>query len=158
MAMKRIISEYKELLKDPNYLYSIEMTDNILVWNFLMFGPSDTLYENGVFSGKICFTKKYPNEPPEVLFNQDMLHPNIYKDGRVCISILHSGSDQWGYEDDSERWSPTQSVNTIMLSIISLLSAPNFESPANVDMSTLQKSDYQTYKKKVYHLVANTLN
>lgn len=34
-----------------------------------------------------------------------------------------------------ERWLPTQSVTTILLSVISLLSAPNFSSPANVDAS-----------------------
>lgn len=34
-----------------------------------------------------------------------------------------------------ERWLPTQTVTTILLSIISLLSAPNTSSPANVDAS-----------------------
>ena len=34
-----------------------------------------------------------------------------------------------------ERWLPTQTVQTIILSVISLLSAPNFSSPANVDAS-----------------------
>ena len=35
-----------------------------------------------------------------------------------------------GYEQASERWSPVQTVETIMLSIISMLSSPNDESPA----------------------------
>lgn len=35
----------------------------------------------------------------------------MYKDGRVCISILHSaGDDPHGYETAAERWSPVQSV------------------------------------------------
>ena len=156
--MKRIMSEYKELLKEPNYLYSVELTENILEWNFLMFGPSDTLYEGGIFPGKIIFSKSYPNEPPKIKFSLDMKHPNIYKDGIVCISILHSGTDEYGYESDNERWSPSQGVNSIMLSIISLLSAPNFESPANVDMSTLQKNNLDEYKKNIYQLVASTQN
>src|SRR5688500_4034134 len=36
-------------------------------------------------------------------------------------------------ESAAERWLPTQSVSTIILSVISLLNAPNFSSPANVD-------------------------
>ena len=35
----------------------------------------------------------------------------MYKDGTVCISILHPpGDDPNHYESSSERWSPVQSV------------------------------------------------
>ena len=38
----------------------------------------------------------------------------VYKDGRVCISILHDpGDDPHGYETAAERWSPVQSVRTL---------------------------------------------
>ena len=43
-----------------------------------------------------------------------------------------------------------------MLSIISLLSSPNFESPANLDASTLWNNNLDKYKKKIYTLVAKT--
>jgi ubiquitin-conjugating enzyme E2 G1 len=40
-----------------------------------------------------------------------MWHPNVYDDGRVCISILHSaGDDPMGYETAAERWSPVHTV------------------------------------------------
>lgn len=45
------------------------------------------------------------------------------------------GEDELSGEHASERWLPTQTVPTILLSVISLLSAPNFSSPANVDAS-----------------------
>ncbi len=58
----------------------------------------------------------------------------MYLDGRVCVSILHApGEDPNGYEHASERWSPVQTVETIILSVISMLSSPNDESPANID-------------------------
>ncbi len=61
-------------------------------------------------------------------------HPNIDKDGHVCISILHEpGDDRWGYEKPEERWLPVHTVETILLSVISMLADPNSESPANVD-------------------------
>lgn len=46
----------------------------------------------------------------------------VYTDGRVCISILHApGDDPMGYESSSERWSPVQSVEKILLSVVSML-------------------------------------
>ena len=42
----------------------------------------------------------------------------VYTTGVVCISILHPpGDDPNGYEHASERWSPVQTVSTILLSI-----------------------------------------
>lgn len=55
-------------------------------------------------------------------------------DGVVCISILHEpGDDKYGYETASERWLPVHTVETILVSVISMISDPNDESPANVD-------------------------
>ena len=63
----------------------------------------------------------------------------VYPDGRVCISILHAPGDDpmvrkisvllmkfiWyfyqGYETSAERWSPVQSIEKILLSVVSLL-------------------------------------
>lgn len=48
--------------------------------------------------------------------------PAVYPDGRVCISILHApGDDPMGYESSAERWSPVQSVEKILLSVVSML-------------------------------------
>lgn len=48
--------------------------------------------------------------------------PPVYPDGRVCISILHApGDDPMGYESSAERWSPVQSVEKILLSVVSML-------------------------------------
>jgi len=46
----------------------------------------------------------------------------VYPDGNVCISILHApGDDPTMYEQASERWSPVQSVEKVILSVISML-------------------------------------
>lgn len=46
----------------------------------------------------------------------------VFADGRVCISILHApGDDPLGYELSAERWSPVQSVEKILLSVVSML-------------------------------------
>ena len=74
----------------------------------------------------------------------------VYPDGKVCISILHSpGDDPHGYEQASERWSPVQTVETILLSIISMLSCPNDESPANLDAAKQWREDRDGFKRAV---------
>ena len=56
------------------------------------------------------------------------------KSGDVCISILHDpGEDKFGYERPEERWLPIHTVETILVSVISMLADPNDESPANLD-------------------------
>jgi ubiquitin-conjugating enzyme E2 G2 len=37
------------------------------------------------------------------------------------------------YESSSERWSPVQSIEKILLSVLSMLAEPNVESGANID-------------------------
>lgn len=60
--------------------------------------------------------------------------PSVAKNGDVCISILHEpGEDKFGYEKPEERWLPIHTVETIMISVISMLADPNSDSPANVD-------------------------
>lgn len=63
------------------------------------------------------------------------------KNGDVCISILHEpGEDKFGYEKPEERWLPIHTVETIMISVISMLADPNSDSPANVDAAVSDPS------------------
>ena len=86
-------------------------------------GPEGTCFENAVLPARLQFPTDYPLSPPKMTFIvPDLLHPNIYPDGRVCISILHApGDDPTGYESSAERWSPVQSVEKILLSVSALL-------------------------------------
>lgn len=157
MALRRLQTEYRQLQKESEYFYSIQLNENnIFIWDVLLFGPPDTLFEGGIFKCQFKFSSQYPNKPPEFKFITDLYHPNIYPDGKVCISILHEGEDQWGYEHISERWNPSHSVNSILMSILSMLSNPNFESPANIDASVMWKNNWEQYKKRVYRQVANS--
>ena len=106
--------------------------------------------EGGFFNAILTFPPDYPQSPPSCRFTSQVWHPNVYKDGRVCISILHTaGDDPHGYEAASERWSPVHTVETIMVSIISMLSSPNDESPANVDAAKEWREDRDGFKKRV---------
>lgn len=159
MAIRRLQSEIMQLNKDPNYFFSVSPNEsNFLFWTFTLIGPPETFYEGGIFNGTIEFPKEYPNKPPKLRFKNKMYHPNIFPDGNVCISILHEGVDQWGYESVNERWNPSQSVSTVLMSILSILGYPNFDSPADVDASKEWKESVNTYKKKIYKLVSESQN
>ena len=68
--------------------------DDLFKWNVLFEGTEDSLYEGGYFKATLTFPDDYPNNPPVMVFNSKMWHPNIYPDGKVCISILHApGTD-----------------------------------------------------------------
>jgi ubiquitin-conjugating enzyme E2 G2 len=73
----------------------------------------------------------------------------------VCISILHPpGDDATGYESAAERWSPVQSVEKILISILSLIAEPNCESPANIDAAKMWREDRAAFDATVRNLIA----
>ncbi|CAH8288000.1 unnamed protein product [Schistosoma turkestanicum] len=137
-AVKALQKELKDLNEFPveGFKVMVSEEENIFVWDVAIFGPPMTLYEGGYFKARLCFPDDYPYSPPTMHFISRMYHPNIYENGEVCISILHSpGDDPQSGELPSERWNPTQNVRTILLSVISLLNEPNIHSAAHVDAS-----------------------
>jgi ubiquitin-conjugating enzyme E2 R len=83
-------------------------------------------------------------------FVRPLYHPNIYPDGRLCISILHPpGDDEMSGELAAERWSPVQRVETVLLSILSLLDDAETSSPANVDAGVMLRNKPDEYKEMV---------
>ena len=140
-AAKIIMKHFEKYNQDPNPNINIEEPSNIFKWNFILIGPKDTPWEDEIYEGIIEFPQNYPFSPPIIRFVSNLYHPNIYKDGKVCISILHEGVDEFGYEASSERWSPCQTIQTIFLSILSLFYDPNCDSPANVDASKMYRDN-----------------
>lgn len=83
----------------------------------------------------------------------------MYPNGEVCISILHPpGDDPNMYESSDERWSPVQSVEKILISVVSMLAEPNDESPANLDAAKLWRSHRAEFNRRVEATVRKSLN
>ncbi|KAF7683455.1 Ubiquitin-conjugating enzyme E2-18 kDa [Astathelohania contejeani] len=159
MALKRLISEEKSLSKDEieNGFRAVPSVRNgkkeYNTWDIFIRGCPGTLYEGTVLHAIINFPPDYPINHPEMRFKSKMFHPNIYTDGRVCISILHpNDSDPSGYEKSDEKWTPVQGIRTIVLSVISVLNEPNIVSPANVDASKMFKNNIDEYNRVVKEL------
>ncbi|RMX41640.1 hypothetical protein pdam_00008907 [Pocillopora damicornis] len=154
LLLKRQLAE---LDKNPSEGFSAGLIDddNLFKWEIMVVGPPDTFYEGGLFKAHLYFPREYPQKPPKMRFISEFWHPNVHKDGEVCISILHEpGEDKYGYEKASERWLPIHTVETILISVISMISEPNDESPANVDAAKDWREDYNgVFKKKVKQCV-----
>ncbi|KAF5329245.1 hypothetical protein D9619_009036 [Psilocybe cf. subviscida] len=161
-ALRRLMTEYKQLTSggSPDGMFTagpISESD-FFTWEALICGPKDTPFEGGIFSAKLTFPNDYPLSPFVMKFDPPLFHPNIYADGKVCISILHTpGDDPTMYEHASERWSPVQSVEKVILSVISMLAEPNLESPANVDCLKLYRDNRPEYERIVRESIKEQL-
>ncbi|KAK5993725.1 E2 ubiquitin-conjugating enzyme 7 [Cladobotryum mycophilum] len=132
--------------------------DDLLHWECLIQGPEGTPFEGGVFPAELKFPKDYPLAPPSMKFLSEVWHPNVYPSGLVCISILHPpGDDPNHYEHASERWSPIQSVEKILISVMSMLAEPNDESPANVEAAKMWRDRRDEYERVVRDSVKRML-
>ncbi|KAG5937473.1 hypothetical protein E4U53_008191 [Claviceps sorghi] len=95
----------------------------------------------------MSFPSEYPYQPPTFKFlTKGILHPNVYTDGNVCISILHKpGDDEQSGELASERWNVLHGVESVLRSVLILMDDPEINSPANVDASKLYRDHRQHY-------------
>lgn len=84
--------------------------DRIDKMRALITGPVDTPYSYGCFVFDLLFPSDYPNVPP--LMNLETtgqgrarFNPNLYADGKVCLSLLGT----WHGSAAHEKWDPTKS-------------------------------------------------
>ena len=153
--------QFKDINTASDLGLSVGLVDenNFYKWSVVIFGPSDTIYEGGFFKALLEFPDDYPNSPPQMKFVTKMWHPNIYPDGRVCISILHPpGVDKFNEQERAEeRWGPSLGAEEILLSVISMLNDPNPDSPANIDAAVMFRNNPDEYKSRVRSLVYETM-
>lgn len=138
--------EYMHVMKNPPSKYfKVEglVDDNIQVWEIYIVGPKDTLYENGVFRATLTFPDDYPMAPPDFTFETEILHPNVYRTGKVCISTLQIPKDDT--VDSSSYWRPVLGIDQAVLSVISLLSDPNTQDPANAGAAAMYQQRREEY-------------
>ncbi|XP_033127778.1 baculoviral IAP repeat-containing protein 6-like isoform X2 [Anneissia japonica] len=98
----------------------------------LITAPCDTPYANGCFEFDVYFPSDYPTSPMQINLETTGQHsirfnPNLYNDGKVCLSILNT----W-HGRPEEKWNPnTSSFLQVLVSIQSLIlvSEPYFNEP-----------------------------
>jgi ubiquitin-conjugating enzyme E2 Z len=119
----------------------------------LIIGPPDTPYEFGFFEFFCKFGKDYPTKAPDVTarttnLGRTRFNPNIYAGGKVCLSILGTWRGERG-----EEWSSAQGLESILISIQSLMSGNPYENePGFEDVkSDEDKENAQAYVDKIRH-------
>ncbi|KAL5601043.1 hypothetical protein BROUX41_005872 [Berkeleyomyces rouxiae] len=162
--LRRQLKEMQRQTELPGISVGLVDDNNIFVWEvMLMINDDCKYYGGGNFRAHLTFPPSYPLMPPQMTFQTPIpFHPNIYEDGRLCISILHPPEeDQYGYEAASERWSPVQTPETILLSVVSLFHSPNDESPANVEAARMLREErdgkHRDYRKRCRKCVRESL-
>ncbi|XP_045558804.1 probable ubiquitin-conjugating enzyme E2 W-B isoform X1 [Salmo salar] len=113
---KRLQKELMALQNDPPpgmTLNEKSVQNTITQWIVDMEGATGTLYEGEKFQLLFKFSGRYPFDSPQVMFMGENIpvHPHVYSNGHICLSIL------------TEDWSPALSVQSVCLSIISMLSS-----------------------------------
>jgi ubiquitin-conjugating enzyme E2 D/E len=133
MSSKRILTELKDLRKDPPTNCSAGPAgDDIFKWEGVIMGPSDSPFAGGVYNLRIQFPVDYPFKCPNITFTTKIYHPNISSSGVICLDILKS------------QWSPALTIGKVLLSICSLLTDPNPADPLMPEIA----HEYITNKAK----------
>jgi ubiquitin-protein ligase len=149
-TIKIINNQIKAYSNEP--LEGLELIYNeidALKVEFLLTGPKNSPWEDCIMNGYIDCPKDYPFNSPNVIFTTKTYHPNIYNDGKVCLSILNNTRDETGYFQQSELWSPALDFRCIMLCVINLFHEPNLESPANLDACILYRKLFDSQEKTI---------
>ncbi|KAG9255117.1 ubiquitin-conjugating enzyme/RWD-like protein [Emericellopsis atlantica] len=150
----RITKELSELQRSPELSIAVACRD-IDVRNIraLIFGPHRTPYEFGFFEFTIKIGSEYPDKSPEVLCTttnsgRTRFNPNIYSSGRVCLSILGTWRG-----NTNEQWSPAQGLESLLLSIQSLLSSNPYENEPGFEncSSEADRKAQKQYAQKIRH-------
>ncbi|KAK1636739.1 ubiquitin-conjugating enzyme [Colletotrichum phormii] len=119
----------------------------------LIIGPHDTPYEFGFFEFAIRFNKEYPRKSPNVNGittngGRCRFNPNIYSSGKVCLSILGTWRGERG-----EEWSAAQGLESILISIQSLMSGNPYENEPGFEEANeaSDKKNQKDYVQKIRH-------
>lgn len=118
--VKRLQNDIIDIIKNPlseHGIHYIHDDEDILKGYAVIFGPSDTIYRYGCYSFRFEFPTEYPYKPPKLTYltndGSTRFHPNLYRNGKVCISILNT----WR----GEQWTSCQNIRSILLMLVTLL-------------------------------------
>ena len=144
-TIQRLLRDVKQIMKHPltdNGIYYSHDEDDLLKGYALIIGPQGTPYYGGFYFFKFNFPMDYPYSPPKVNYITNDGHtrynPNLYKCGKVCVSILNTWS--------GDKWSSCQTINSILLTLCSLLNDSPLE---NEPGQTKVSKDFIPYQKSI---------
>jgi ubiquitin-protein ligase len=144
-TMQRLLKDVRQIIKHPlidNGIYYSHDEVDMMKGYAMIVGPSDTPYFGGFYFFKFDFPYDYPFSPPKVTYmtNDGMTryNPNLYKCGKVCVSILNTWS--------GDKWSSCQTLNSVLLTLCSLLNEAPLE---NEPGKSKTSNDFIPYQNSI---------
>ena len=118
-TVQRLLTDVKDLIKNPlssENIYYIHDDMDMLKGYALIIGPDDCIYKGGAYFFEFNFPSDYPLKPPTVVYYTNdgvtRFNPNLYRNGKVCISILNT----W----KGEQWTSCQTIRSILMTLVTL--------------------------------------
>jgi ubiquitin-conjugating enzyme E2 Z len=119
-AMNRLIKDITYIFKNPlieQGIYYQHDDSDMFKGYAMIIGPKDTPYQHGFYFFEFIFPYNYPHQPPKVIFHTNngntRFNPNLYRNGKVCLSILNT----WR----GEGWTSCQTIRTVLLTLLTVL-------------------------------------
>ena len=110
-ALTRLQKELCNFYLDPPPLISVSVNErNMLEWDYLLKGPTDTPYEGGEYHGRVRFPPEYPFAPPEIVMYTES--GRFKQNTPLCLSMSNF---------HPETWNPAWSVSTILQGLQSFM-------------------------------------
>ena len=80
------------------------MVEFYIVYGFFAsLHTAGTPYEGGVFCMKLVLSRDFPASPPQGFFLTKIFHPNVAKNGAICVNTL------------KRDWKPDHGIKHILL-------------------------------------------
>lgn len=117
LAMRRIMRDVNSLDNlEEQGIYYVADESNVARGTAMLIGQPDTPYAGGFYFFSIEFPDDYPFSPIRARsLTQDgvtRFNPNMYIDGKVCLSILNT----W---HDGPQWTGVQTLQSVLLALMS---------------------------------------
>lgn len=138
---KEEIDEYR--VKHGYHMYLVPSSNKSDKAFLLIMGPSETHYQYAPFLFRVDLPHNYPNSPPRCEYlsvSGHRIHPNIYAEGKVCLSILGT----WR----GPGWKASMGLNTLALNLYSLLNTSN---PLSCEPGFEQEEDNPSSRSHNYN-------
>ena len=128
IAQNRVAKELKRMSKNPpTGIFMWSVGDSLENLEAIIEGMKDTPYEGGEFKLSITIPPKYPHVPPTIKFKTQIYHPNIDRNGIICLDFLKP--------QPTGKWAPTLTLETVLIQIQLLMAQPNPADPLDVDIA-----------------------
>ncbi|KAK5127074.1 hypothetical protein LTR85_008433 [Meristemomyces frigidus] len=151
-GIARITKEIAQIERGDNLSLAVACRDSdVRNVRALIIGPPETPYEFGFFEFEVKFGKEYPIKSPSVRCittngGRCRFNPNIYNEGKVCLSILGTWRGNPG-----EEWSSAQGLESVLLSIQSLMSQNPYENEPGYETAKKDEPNPKAYVAKIRH-------